>query len=88
MALSNNTKYEPTRQWLGARSLPSGYHAPRERFFRSFKTEWMPKEYYRSYDEAETDVYQYIILHYNIARGHSYNNYLSPNAAEKLICSH
>lgn len=63
-------------------------NAPMERFFRSFKTEWMPKEYYRSYDEAETDVYKYIMLHYNIARGHSYNNYLSPNAAERLICSH
>lgn len=63
-------------------------NAPMERFFRSFKTEWMPKEYYSSYDEAETDVQKYIILHYNIARGHSYNNYLSPVAAEKLICSH
>jgi len=63
-------------------------NAPMERFFRSFKTEWMPKEYYRSYDDAEIDVLKYIILHYNVARGHSYNNYLSPNAAEKLICSH
>jgi len=63
-------------------------NAPIERFFRSFKTEWMPKEYYRSYDEAENDVLKYIILHYNTARGHSYNNYLSPDAAEQLICSH
>ncbi len=63
-------------------------NAPMERFFRSLKTEWMPKEFYRSYDEAETDVEKYIILHYNLERGHSYNNYLSPNAAEKLICSH
>ncbi len=63
-------------------------NAPMERFFRSFKTEWMPKECYKSYDEAETDVQKYIILHYNTVRGHSYNNYLSPDAAEKLICSH
>ena len=63
-------------------------NAPMERFFRSFKTEWMPKEFYRSYDEAETDVQKYIILHYNTVRGHSYNNYLSPDATEKLICSH
>jgi len=63
-------------------------NAPMERFFRSFKTEWMPTEYYRSYAEAETDVHNYIMLHYNSARGHSYNNYLSPNAAEKLIRSH
>ena len=63
-------------------------NAPMERFFRSFKTEWMPKEFYSSYDEAETDVQKYIISHYNTARGHSYNNYLSPDATEKLICSH
>jgi len=62
-------------------------NAPMERFFRSFKTEWMPEKYYRSYDEAETDVFQYIIAHYNSVRGHSYNNYLPPNEAEKLICS-
>jgi len=59
-------------------------NAPMERFFRSFKTEWMPKKYYRSYDEAETDVLQYIIAHYNSVRGHSYNDY---NEAEKLIFS-
>jgi putative transposase len=62
-------------------------NAPMERFFRSFKTEWMPKEYYSSYDEAEADVYLYIISHYNKARGHSFNDYLSPDAAEKLISS-
>ena len=60
-------------------------NAPMERFFRSFKTEWMPKEYYTSYDEAESDTLKYIILHYNTVRGHSYNNYLSPAAAEKYI---
>jgi len=60
-------------------------NAPMERFFRSLKTEWIPKEFYGSYEEAETDVQKYIILHYNIARGHSYNNYLSPNAAEKEV---
>ncbi len=62
-------------------------NAPMERFFRSLKTEWLPKEHYGSYDEAETDVQKYILLHYNLARGHSYNNYLSPDAAEKLIGS-
>ena len=62
-------------------------NAPMERFFRSFKTEWMPKEFYQSYEEAEADVHQYINMHYNSRRGHSYNNYLSPNAAEKRISS-
>jgi len=60
-------------------------NAPVERFFRSLKTEWMPKELYASYSEAEHDVLYYINFHYNTARGHSYNNYLSPTAAEKII---
>lgn len=58
-------------------------NAPTERFFRSYKVEWMPKDFYSTYEEAEEDVLKYIIQHYNSARGHSYNNYLSPNAAEK-----
>ncbi len=62
-------------------------NAPMERFFRSLKTEWIPKYNYRSYTEAETDVHKYIHLHYNSVRGHSYNNYLSPNATEQLIRS-
>jgi putative transposase len=57
-------------------------NAPMERFFRSFKTEWMPKYGYSSYAEAEHDALKYILQHYNTRRGHSYNNYLSPNAAE------
>ena len=58
-------------------------NAPMERFFRSFKTEWMPKQCYSSIKEAEKDTLDYIITHYNSRRGHSYNNYLSPNEAEK-----
>ena len=53
-------------------------NAPMERFFRSFKTEWMPKECYNNYAEAERDTLKYILQHYNTKRGHSYNNYLSP----------
>lgn len=60
-------------------------NAPMERFFRRSKIEWMPKIFYRFYDKAEMDIQKYIIWHYNIVRGHSYNNYLSPDAAEKLI---
>ena len=63
-------------------------NSPVERFFRSLKTEWIPKEYYRSYDEAETDVQKYILRHYNVSRGHSYNNYLPPETAERLLRSH
>ena len=60
-------------------------NAPMERFFRSFKTEWMPKSCYSSYEEAENDTLKYIHQHYNPRRGHSYNNYLSPDVADKLV---
>lgn len=53
-----------------------------ERFFRSFKTEWMPKYGYNSFKEAELDCINYILKHYNTKRGHSYNNYMTPTAAE------
>ena len=57
-------------------------NAVMERFFRSFKTEWMPKHGYNNVDEAEQDVLKYILKHYNTKRGHSYNNYMTPTAAE------
>lgn len=56
-------------------------NAPMERFFRSFKTEWMPTECYTTFREAEWDIGGYI-RYYNHERGHSYNDYLSPAAAE------
>lgn len=56
-------------------------NAPMERFFRSYKTEWMPKERYSHFAEAQRDIAHYI-RHYNSHRGHSYNQYLSPAAAE------
>ena len=52
-----------------------------ERFFRSYKTEWMPNDSYYSYREAQQDIAAYM-YYYNYHRGHSYNNYLSPNEAE------
>jgi putative transposase len=57
-------------------------NAPMERFFRSFKTEWMPKYGYSNFEEAKNDTLNYILKHYNIRRGHSYNNDLSPTAFE------
>ena len=35
-------------------------NAPMERFFRSFKTEWMSKSGYASYQEAEESITSYI----------------------------
>ena len=58
-------------------------NAPMERFFRSYKTEWMPKNGYDTWEGAKRDVAAYI-RYYNLERGHSYNNYLSPVAAEAV----
>lgn len=58
-------------------------NAPTERFFRSLKVEWIPKEYYSTYEEAEQDVLKYIHQHYNSVRGHSYNYYLTPDQMEE-----
>lgn len=60
-------------------------NAVMERFFKSLKSEWVPGVCYTSFNEAESDVVRYITQHYNSARVHSYNNYLTPTAAEKLV---
>ena len=49
------------------------------RFFRIYKTEWMPRDAYDSFTEAVIDIAAYI-KHYNYERGHSYNGYLTPAA--------
>jgi len=56
-------------------------NAVMERFFRSYKTEWMPGNAYSSFAEAEIDIAQYM-KHYNYERGHSYNGYRCPALAE------
>lgn len=58
-------------------------NAPMERFFRSYKSEWMPKEGYTHYHQAEYDIAAYI-HYYNYQRGHSYNQYLAPAIAEAV----
>ncbi|MDN4504446.1 IS3 family transposase, partial [Alteromonadaceae bacterium BrNp21-10] len=45
-------------------------NAVMERFFRSYKTEWMPKYGYNNFDEAKQDALNYIVRHYNTKRGH------------------
>lgn len=57
-------------------------NAPMERVFRSFKTEWMPKNGYADYVLAERDVHRFI-QYYNHRRGHSYNGYIAPAVAEE-----
>lgn len=52
-----------------------------ERFFRSFKSEWMPDYGYAHFKEAQHDIADYM-RYYNYERGHSYNRYVAPALAE------
>ena len=57
-------------------------NAPMERFFRSLKTENMPKNGYENEAVADDSVRDYIYKYYNSMRPHSHNLGLSPNAKE------
>jgi len=56
-------------------------NAPMERFFRSYKSEWMPDYGYTSFESAQQDIADYV-RYYNYERGHSYNQYVAPALAE------
>ena len=58
-------------------------NAPTERFFRSFKTEWMPKGGYENIAEAKSAMIDYICSYYQTVRPHSFNDYLTPLEKEK-----
>ena len=58
-------------------------NAPTERFFRSFKTEWMPKGGYEDIAEAKSAISSYIWGYYQTVRPHTFNNYLTPIETEK-----
>ncbi|MGP5274238.1 IS3 family transposase, partial [Psychrobacter faecalis] len=58
-------------------------NAPTERFFRSFKTEWMPKGGYENIAEARTAIIDYIWGYYQSVRPHRFNDYLTPLEKEK-----
>jgi len=60
-------------------------NAPMERFFRSFKTEWMPISGYRSFVETKRAIVNYIIGYYCSVRPHSYNCGLTPNESERIF---
>ncbi|OBX84248.1 transposase [Moraxella atlantae] len=58
-------------------------NAPTERFFRSFKSEWMPKNGYDDLVQAKFDVANYILGYYSQVRPHSFNDYLTPVEKER-----
>jgi putative transposase len=59
-------------------------NSPMERFFRSLKTEWVPKEGYRSFVEAKHAITDYIVGYYSATRPHRHNGGLTPNKSEQL----
>ena len=58
-------------------------NAPTERFFRGFKTEWMPKGGYENIAEAKSAIVDYIWGYYQTVRPHRFNDYLAPAEKEK-----
>jgi putative transposase len=58
-------------------------NSPMERFFRSFKTEWMPRAGYTNFATAVTSITQYIVSYYNRYRPHQHNGGISPLKAEQ-----
>lgn len=57
-------------------------NAAMERFFRSLKTENMPKKGYKNSIIAADSIRDYIYKYYNSIRPHSHNLGLSPNEKE------
>nr|WP_277756202.1 IS3 family transposase [Rosenbergiella epipactidis] len=53
-------------------------NSPMERFFRSLKTEWVPKNGYEGKDKAQQQINYYIVNYYNKVRPHHYNGGLTP----------
>ncbi len=56
-----------------------------ERVFRSFKSEWMPSEGYRSFAEAKKDISDYLMDYYNWYRPHQNNGGVAPTLAEEKL---
>ncbi|VAW76398.1 Transposase InsO for insertion sequence element IS911 [hydrothermal vent metagenome] len=57
-------------------------NSPMERFFRSLKTEWVPRMGYRFFTEAKNAIINYILGYYSQVRPHTYNDGLAPNVKE------
>lgn len=58
-------------------------NAPMERVFRSYKSEWMPSEGYRSFSDAKKDISHYLMDYYNGYRPHQSNGGMAPAVAEE-----
>jgi len=59
-------------------------NAPMERFFRSYKTEWMPTAGYGTFLAMQHSITNYIIKYYNNVRPHRFNGGVTPNQSERV----
>lgn len=57
-------------------------NSPMERFFRSLKTEWIPRSGYLSFKEAKREIIDYVIGYYSKVRPHQHNGGYPPNVVE------
>ena len=60
-------------------------NAPMERVYRSLKTEWIPTTGYRTAQEAQRDISQFLMYRYNWVRPHQFNGGLAPARAEEKL---
>lgn len=60
-------------------------NAVMECFFKYLKKEEINRRHYKSFDELNMALFEYIFGFYNAAGPHSHNNGLSPNQAEALL---
>ena len=59
-------------------------NAPMERFFRSYKTKWMPTAGYGTFLAMQHSITNYIIKYYNNVRPHWFNGGLTPNQSKRV----
>ena len=60
-------------------------NATMERVFRSLKTEWIPTTGYMTGQQAQRDISQYLMHHYNWIRPHQFNDELAPAKTEENL---
>ena len=58
-------------------------NSPMERFFRSLKTEWVPRSGYSSFKQAKREIIDYVIGYYSTVRPHQHNGGYPPNVIER-----
>ena len=59
------------------------YNAVAESFFQLLKLERIKRKIYTTWQDARSDVFDYIEVFYNTKRWHAFNNQLSPIEFEK-----